>query len=189
MAVLCDRLHLFNTELVKKITAMNDDELWEYLLANTDRIEEIINGHSVAAGFLYAYPHGTDWFKKHFLKHLEDYREGVIFSVVMDFCFEGGQIRLDPVGMCGFLDHSDSCDVQTSDEIMPPVDEDSEEAWSKKYFHLLEPQHVRLIIKALENNFENQETNTREDIEKIKEMREFCLQNKEYKVAYIFDGA
>lgn len=187
-----DKLRLFNLNLVEPVTRMNDEELWRFLLDNEEHIKvltdrEIPHEPFPASSFLYAYPHGIDWFKKHFLKHVEDYREGVIFTTVMDFCFKGEQIYLDSQAICGFLDSEASCDVIISEDIMPPVDEESEEGYDKKYFHLLEPAQVEIIIQSLEKNFAELEKNTREDIDKIKEMKKFCLENEGYKVAYIFD--
>lgn len=187
-----DRLKLFNTKLLKSIAAMNDDELWEFLLDNQERIKYLTQGETEprihpASGFFYAYPHGIDWLKKHFLQHIEDYREGVIFTVVMDFCFRDEAVRLDYWARCGYLDNSDSCDAKTSVEIMPPVDEDSEEGSNKLFFHLLETHHVESIILAMETNFDKLTVNTRDDINKIKEMNEVCLKNKDFKVIYIYD--
>jgi hypothetical protein len=187
-----DCLRLFNLNLVQPIVRMNDDELWNFLLENEKQIKILTdreNGFSKypVGGFLYAYPHGIDWFKKHFLSHIEDYREGVIFSTVMDFCFKGEEIYLDYAAKCAFLDSADSCDVITSDEIMPPVDEDSEEGYHKKYFHLLDAHHVENIVATMEKNFAKLEKNTREDIDKIKRMKEFCLENEGWNVVYIYD--
>ncbi len=187
-----DRLKLFNTELVKTIVVMNSDELWDFLLENEARIKYLTQNNvapklQVASGFLYAYPHGMDWFKKHFLNHIENYREGVIYTLVLDFCFNDEAIRLDYWARCGYLDNADSCDVITSDEIMPPVDEDSEEACYRKFFHLLELHHVENIIQAMENNFDKLTDNTQEDINKIKEMKEFCVKNDDFKVIYSYD--
>jgi hypothetical protein len=187
-----DCLRLFNQKLVQPIVRLNDDELWNFLLENEEQIKALTDRENnitkfPVSGFLYAYPHGIDWFKKHFLEHVEDYREGVIFSTVMDFCFKGEEIYPDYAAKCAFLDSVDSCDVITSDEIMPPVDEDSEEGCRKEYFHLLEPHHVENIIEAMEKNFVKLEKNTREDIDKIKGMRNFCLENEGWRVAYIYD--
>jgi len=187
-----DCLRLFNLKLVELIVRMNDDELWNFLLNNEERIKfltdrENDSKHHPASGFLYAYPHGIDWFKKQFLRYVEDYREGVIFSTVLDFCFRDESVLLDYWARCGYLDNEDSCGVKTSDEIMPPVDEDSEEGSYKKYFHLLEPSHVENIIEAMEKNFDKLEKNTREDIDKIKRMKKFCLENEGYNVTYIYD--
>lgn len=183
-----DRLRLFNVKLVNTIRAMNDDELWNFLLESEERIKQLQypHGHPVS-GFLYAYPHGMEHFRKHFLKNIEAYREGVVFSMVMDFCFEGEETKMDYWARCGFLDSADSCEVKTSDEVMPPVDEDSEEAYYSEYFHLLEPHLVENIIQAMERNFDKLTINTRDDINKIKEMKQHCLRNEDYKVAYIYD--
>lgn len=187
-----DKLKLFYTKLVPKIVAMNDEELWNFLLANEERIKVMtdfsdMSRVSITSGYLYAYPHGIDWFKKHFLKHIEDYREGVIFTTVMDFCFKEESVYLDYYARSGYLDNENSCNVRTSDTIMPPVEEDSEEGSYKEYFHLLEPAHVENIIEAMEKNFDKLEKNTREDIAKIKKMKKFCQTNEGWNVAYIYD--
>lgn len=183
-----DNLRLFNTKLVKTITSMDDDEMWNFILEREEQIKQMQYPHGhPACGFFYAYPHGMEHFRKQFLKHIDDYREGVVFSMVIDFCFEGEKIKMDYWARCGFLDSADSCDVKTCDEIMPPIDEDSEEAYHNEYFHLLEPHHVENIIQAMEKNFDNLTVNTREDIDKLKEIKRRCLENKDYKAAYIYD--
>lgn len=187
-----DKLNLFNKKLADEIVLMSDDRLWNFLLENEDRIKRLLDSEAKpklypAGGFLYAYPHGIDWFRKHFLKHLEDYREGVIYAIVIDFCFKDDAIRLDYWARCGYLDSADSCGVKTSDEVMPPVDEDSEEGYYKIYFHLLELNHVESIIAAMERNFDKLTENTPDDINKIKEMRDVCLDNEGFKVIYEYD--
>jgi hypothetical protein len=183
-----DRLRLFNVKLIDTIRSLNDDELWNFLLEREDRIKQLqYPGGSPATGFFYAYPHGMEHFRKHFLMHIGGYREGVVFSLVVDFCFEGEPVKMDYWARCGFLDSADSCDVKTSDEIMPPVDEDSEEAYHSEYFHLLEPRHIENIIRAMEKNFDKLTINTREDIDKLKEMKQKCLSDEAYKAAYIYN--
>lgn len=187
-----DQLKLFNTKLVPKVVGMNDAELWDFMLENEERIKLLSDFHNdsrphPASGFLYAYPHGIDWFKKHFLQHLEDYREGVVYTTVLDFCLRDERVALDYWARCGYFDNDDSCDIRTSDEIMPPVDEDSEQGSYKIFFHLLEPRHVENIIEAMEKNFDKLEKNTREDIDKIKRMKEFCLENEGWQVVYIYN--
>lgn len=183
-----DNLCLFNTKLVKTIASMNDDELWDFALDKTEQISRNREaGKSPATVFFFALPVGMEHFRKFFLECIDDYREGVVFTLVMDFCFEGEKIKLDYWARCGFLDNGDSCDVQTSDEILPPVDEDSDDAYHGEYFHLLEPHHVENIIQSMEKNVDKLTINTREDIDKLKEMKKYCLENEEYKVAYIYD--
>jgi len=187
-----DKLRLFNLNLVEPIAAMKDDELWNFLLENEERIKVLTDREKIKQPYLksiylYAYPHGLDWFKKKFLEYIEIYREGLIFTTVMDFCFSGEEIYLDAAAKDAFLDSEHSCGVKISEDIMPPVDEDSEEGYHKEYFHLLEPPHVEIIIQAMETNFDKLEKNTREDIDKIKQMKKFCLENEGWNVAYIYD--
>lgn len=182
-----DFLRLFNVGLIGKITAMNDDELWNFLVENQDRISKLLEGSGLASGFLYAYPHGIDWLHKHFTDHVKNYREGVTFALTWDFCFEGENTSITSEGISGLLDHPDSCDVQTSEEILPPIDEDSEYAWRKDFFHLLKPYQAQHIVNGLEENVEELEPNIRENIDKIKSMINHCQENPEYRIAYIFN--
>ena len=186
-----DRLKLLNTKLLKSIVAMNDDEVWSFLLENEARVKRLTQSEvepklHLTSGYFYAYPHGIDWFKKHFLQHIENYREGVIYTLVLDFCFSDEAVKLDYWARCGYFDNADSCRVKTSDSIMPPVDEDSEEGCYRTFFHLLELQHVENIIQSMENNFDKLTDNTQEDINKIKEMKEICLKNEDFKIIYIY---
>ncbi len=184
-----DKLRLFNTKLVDKITAIEDEEeLWDFVSANEEKVKQLFFGESrFITGFFYAYTHGIEHFKKIFQREVEYYYEGVIFTLVMDFCFEGEEVNLDYYARCGYLDSADSCCVRTSEDVMPPVDEDSDEFYYTKYFHLLEPAHVENIIRAMEKNFAKLEKNTRKDIAKIKRMKNFCRKNEGWNVAYIYD--
>ena len=187
-----DHLQLFNTALVDTIVSRSDDELWSFYLENEERIKMLtdINNDKRPAypktSILYGYPHGLENFRKLFLDEIEDYRQDIIFTTVIDFCFKDEKVWLEYYAQGGFLDNGSSCDVKTSDEIMPKVWEESEAAAYAQYFHLLEPHHLTNIIQAMEKNFDKLEKNTREDIDKIKEMRKFCLKNKGYNAAYIF---
>ena len=186
-----DTLRLFNAALVKQIVSMNDEELWNFLLENEERLKFLTDFQNkskprLTTGAIFAYPHGIEHFRKHFLSEIEEYREGVIFTLVNDFCFNDERVSLGYYAQGGYLDNADSCDVKNSDEIMPPVDKNSEAAWDKKYFHLLEPHHLENIIQAMEKKFAKLTDNTREDIEKIKAMKQFCLENEGYKAAYIY---
>ncbi|HEX9961864.1 MAG TPA: hypothetical protein VGB00_13075 [Pyrinomonadaceae bacterium] len=182
-----DSLRLFNTKLVETIASMSDDELWNFVLDNVERAKQYReDGVYLASGFYYGLPGGMEHFRKCFLRAFNDYREGVVFSLVMDFCFEGKKLNLDYWARCGFLDSADSCDVKTCDEVLPPVDEDSEAAYHKEYFHLLEPHHVENIIQAMERNFAKLTINTQEDIDKLKKMKQRCLTDEDYKVVYIY---
>lgn len=187
-----DRLKLFNKKRADKIVSMSDEDLWNFLLENEERVKYLSDFHAnprphSASGFLYAYPHGIDWFKKHFYEHLEQYREGSIYTIVIDFCFDDESVMLDYWARCGYLDSADSCDVKTSDEIMPPVDDDSEEGYYKIYFHLLETNHVENILAAMERNFDKLTENTRKDINKIKKMHKFCQKNEGFKIIYQYN--
>lgn len=188
-----DALKLFNTALVSQIAAMNDDELWNFLLENEERIKFLTDyGNDarpyIATGLLHAYPHGIERFREFFFEEIEEYREGVVYTLVVDFCFKDERINLGYYAQGGYYDNADSCGVKTSDDVMPPVDEESEAGWDKKYFHLLEPHHLENIIQSLEKNFEKLTLNTREDIEKLKSWKQFCLENEGYHAAYIYSN-
>lgn len=183
-----DTLQIFNKKLADSIQIKNDEELWEFLLENEKTIKNFFDTENYPqTSALFAYPHGVDWFKKHYLSHIEEYREGVVYTLILDFCFSGETVNLDYWAIGGYLDNGDSCDVETSDKVMPPVDEESEAGYRGKYFHLLEPHHLAHIIQAMEENLEKSEINTIEDVNKIKAMREFCLNNDDYKAAYIYN--
>lgn len=189
MAKLNDTLCLFNFGLMNKISLMNAGEIWDFLLANRKRLDELKPPNTSAASlYLYGYAHSFENFKRCFDDEVKEYFEGVVFSTCMDFCFEGKQVVLDKKGASAFLDRADSCDVPISEDFMPPVDDDSEVAYHKEYFHLLEPHHVQPIINALEDGIENLETNSPEDIELMKKMKEHCENDQNYKIAFIFDS-
>lgn len=187
-----DTLRLFNTALVKQIVSMSDEELWNFLLENEERLKLLTDFENkskprLTTGAIYAYPHGIERLRKHFLRRIEEYREGLVFTLVNDFCFSDEMVYLGYYARGGYLDNADSCDVKTSDEIMPPVDEDSEEGCYKEYFHLLEPHQLENIIRTMKKNLAKLTFNTREDIAKIKAMKKICLENEDYKAAYIYN--
>ena len=183
-----DKIRLFNPKLIEPIVSMTDDEMWQFIVANEERVKEIVNSEAHAiSGFLWGYRYGMERIRELFLKDIEYYREGVDFTMIMDFCFKGEPVQLDYWARCGYLDDADSCDAVTSNDIIPEIDEDSDEAFYKEYFHLLELQQVENIIRSMEENFDKLTINTREDIDKIKAMKQFCLENEDYKVAYIYD--
>lgn len=185
-----DTLRLLNTSLVKTISVMDDEELWNFYLENEEWLKfrtEWSNNVHPKTGILYAYRHGIEHFRKHFENEIDEDREGVIYTTVLDFCFGDEKVRLDYWAQGGYLDNADSCNIKTSDEIMPPVDEDSEAGCKSEFFHLLEPHHVANIIRAMEKNIEKTDDITPEKIEQVKAMREHCLNNEGYKIAYIYD--
>ena len=187
-----DRLNLFDRQTAEKITALDDDGLWEFLIGNEDRIKRFTVEDpemklNPASGFLYAYPHGVDWLKQHFMRHLEEYRDGVVYTLIIDFCIGDEPVSLDYLARSGFLDNAESCDIRTSEEIMPPVDEDSEPGQYRVCFHLLEENHVDKIIRAMETDPAKLPENALEDVEKIRQMKEFCLNNPGFNVIYSYD--
>jgi hypothetical protein len=188
-----DTLRLFNTKLVAPLVSMSDDQLWDFLLENQERIRFLTDRENslkihIATGFFYAFPHGLKHFHDRFLAEIEEDRAGVVFTLVMDFCFHDEKVNLGFYARGGYLDHADSCDTRTSDEIMPPVDEDSEAFYDAEYFHLLTPVHLDHIIRAMEKNIAKLTFNTREDIIKIKAMRQFCRQNEGFDAAYVYNN-
>jgi hypothetical protein len=186
-----DKLRLIDTKLLKEISAMTDDELWDFALKNLDLAKNFDSPDKKhpKTMFFYAYKFGMEHFRKIFLGSLDEYdREGTIYTLVLDFCFPGETVKLDYYGRGGFLDHSDSCGVLHSDEIMPPLDEDSDDGYHKKFFYLLEPHHIGHIIQAMKQNFDKLDEEAAANIPKIENMQDVCLKNKDYKAVLIYDG-
>lgn len=181
-----DKLQLFNKKLLERLPLMNNDELWEFVQSKAELAKQR-GMMKIATTVFHACYISAKRFREFFLEEIEDLREDMIFTLAIDFCFEGEEIALDYWARCGHLDSADSCDVITSDRVMPPIDEDSDAAYDNKYFHLLEPHHVENIIQSMENNFDKLTVNKRKDIAKIKRMKRFCLKHEGYKVAYIYD--
>jgi hypothetical protein len=187
-----DRLNLFDRQTAEMIMTLDDAGLWDFLIGKEERIRHFtIDDPEMklhpASGFLYAYPHGVDWLKQHFMRNLEEYREGVVYTLILDFCIDDEPVRLDYLARSGFLDNAESCDVRTSEEIMPPVDEDSEPGQYLVCFHLLEENHVENLIRTMETNAAKLTENTFEDIEKIRRMKYYCLKNPGFNVIYSYD--
>ena len=182
-------MRLFNRSLAARLPEMDDDQLWNLVTENAGRVEKFFDASQYpASGFLYGWAYGIERTRELFLDAINEYREGVVFSLALDFCFEGEKINLDYWARCGYLDDDASCDPVTSDDVMPPVDEESEAAYYAVYFHLLDARRVGLVIDAMKKNLGKLTVNSPEDIEKLEAMRRRCLENERLKAAYIFDA-
>lgn len=189
-----DYLDTYNETLRSKLMAMSDDEIWEFLLENEpiikDRIDNLRNHtqkyNSIRYYPLLAYPHGLEHFRKHVFSNLEEDRDGSVYTLILDFCFAYEKVRLGYYARGGFYDNPASCMVKPADDVMPPCDGDTELVYEKENFQVLEAHHLEAIINAMEKDFDVMTDNTREDIEKIKEMHRKLVNDKDWKAAYIF---
>lgn len=186
-----DRLKTFNCRLAADLQKMDDDELWSFILSKEAVVKEFQdNKRRLKTAVFYAYGGGPEWYRKHFLRLIEEYRVGVVYTLILDFCLGDEEVELGYWAYSGFLDDPSSCAVKTSKEIMPNLDTDDEEAdffYSEIYFHLLENNHVLNIIRSMKENLDKLTLNTPEDIDKIEAMREFCEKNSEHQIVYIYD--
>lgn len=191
-----DKLDLFNLSLAKQIAGFDEDELWEFFLEREEMMKELtdwnnpdrtykFNFHSV---LIHAYSHGKDHFRKMFLQYNEYQEEYdvVIYNAVEDFCFAHDYVKLGYFAVGGFYDNPASCDVKTADDVMPKLTDEDELIWEKQNFYLLEAHHLKPIIDAMEKNFDAMTDNTREDIDKIKEMHRKLTVDPDWKAAYYF---
>ncbi|MCD9189424.1 MAG: hypothetical protein LUM44_23635 [Pyrinomonadaceae bacterium] len=188
-----DKLDLFNVGLKDKIVGYADDELWQFFLDREEIIKELVDWnnpdrqykfafHSV---LIWSYSHGKEHFRKMFLKYNEYQEEYdvMIYNAVEDFCFAHDYVKLGYFAICGYYDNSASCDVKTADNVMPAVSNEDELIHEKQYFHLLEAHHLKGIIDSMEKNFDAMPDNTREDLEKIKEMHRKSTVDPDWKAA------
>ena len=186
-----DRLKIFNCKLAADLQKMDDDELWVFIQSNEEKVKEFVeNNRRLQTGVFYAYPGGPAHYRKHFLNEIEYCREGVIYTLILDFCQGDEEIEVGYWARTGFLDSPDSCAVKTSEEIMPILPETDEEVellFSTKYFHLLENNHVLSIIRSMKKNSDKLTLNTLEDITKIEAMRKFCKKSGGHKIIYLYD--
>ncbi len=186
---MADYLQLLNTKIAKDIVAMSNDELWEFLLSRLDEIKAVGDNYKFATWLFICLDMGFDLFRKRFLETVEDEydRNDLNYTLLLDFALEGEKIKLDYFAISGFYDNPDSCDLPTSDDVMPELDEDSDEFHHKKDFYLIGAGHLEKIIKTMEANADKLTVNTPEDIETIKAMHEKCAADENYKVAYIYN--
>ena len=187
-----DRLKIFNRELAADLKKMDDEEIWSFIQSREQMIKEGLESkRRFKSGVFYAYNGGQEWFREHFLDRMEECREGVIYTLILDCCLGDEEIELGYWAISGFLDAPDSCAVKTSDEIMPelpdPDDEDYDLLFTRKYFHLLENKDARNIIRSMRENADKLTLNTAEDTGKIERMHEFCEKNPGYQLAYFYD--
>lgn len=187
-----DCLKIFNCELAVALQRMNDDELWSFIQSQEERVKEFLEGkRRLQTGVFFAYKGGEEWYRKHFLNRIEECREAVIYTLILDCCLGDEEIELGYQAISGFLDAPESCAVKTSDEIMPelpdPDDEDYELLFSRVYFHLLENKDTQNIINSMRENADKLTLNTIEDIGKIEAMRDFCEKNPSHQIIYLYD--
>ena len=184
-----DRLRLFNLPLIEKILLMTNDEIYQFVLARFDEI--VFNQTKKSRRYdtigLHFAQISLEEFEKVFRRQLEeDDVNDLNLTLINDFCFESDEIALDFYGTGSFYDDAASCDAIHYSQIMPVLDEDSETDYCEKHFYLLEPPHLDAIITSLENNLAQLSEETRESIYRIKTMKDFCEQNKDYKAAFIY---
>ncbi len=186
---MADYLHLLNTKLVKEIVAMSNEELWEFLLSRIEQIKAVGDNYKFESWLFICLDMSFDLFQKRFLESVEEdfSRTDLNYTLILDFALEGKKIQLDYFGVSGFYDAPDSCNLPTSDGLMPELDEDSDVLQNKKDFYLIEARHLEKIIKTMEANLDKLTVNTPEDLDIIKAMREKCAADENYKVAYIFN--
>jgi hypothetical protein len=185
---MTDYLYLLNTKLAKEIPAMDADELWAFLLGRLDQVKAVGDNYKFESWLFICLDMGFDLFQLRFSESVADecYRNDLNYTLILDFALEGEKIQLDYYGISGFYDDPDSCNPPTSDDLMPELDEDSDDLHHKKDFYILNAGHLDKIIKALEDHADNLTENTPADIETIKQMRDKCAADENYKVAYVY---
>lgn len=184
-----DALSLFNEKLSRSIKAMSDEELWEFLISNGERIKQIVDEktHHVSIT-LHFYKQGLQEFERVFRNLTDEYsREETIYTLILDFCLEGEKIELDYYAVSGFLDDAASCDAVKAEDIMPDPDEEDEEFYWRVYFYVLEPPQIESMIRSLEKNFDKLDENAQANIGKIKKIKEKCLADGDYKAVFLYD--
>jgi uncharacterized protein YdcH (DUF465 family) len=178
-----DYLQLFNTKLVKTILQFDDVELWDFLTTRIEQIRQLEHRQTVC---FYGLPHSVKRFQEMFEDEVKEDRNGLLYTIINDLCFEGETVNLDFYEMSGFLDHSNSCDAVKHNQIMPEIDEESEAAFHERYFYLLEPGHLDNIIKTLQKNVQKLDDSSIEGIKKIKLMKKTCVKQDFYKTALVY---
>lgn len=190
-----DYLDIYDETLRAKLMTMSNDEIWKFLLEKESFIKDVVDDfrnqtrkfkHSIRYYPILAYPHGIDNFRKHVFSNLEEDRDGSVYTLILDFCFAHEKVRLGYYARGGFYDNAASCNVKFADDVMPPCDDDTELVYQKENFQVLEAHHLEAIINAMEKDFDVITDNTREDIEKIKEMHRKLVNDKNWKAAYLF---
>lgn len=189
-----DYLDIYDETLRSKLITLSDDEIWEFLLEKEPLIKTITDRdnpdplykYSIRYYPLYAYPHGIEHFRKHVFKALEEDRDGSIYTLILDFCFAHEKVKLGYYARGGFYDNPASCNVKTLQDVMPPCKGNTELVYEKENFQVLEAHHLEAIINAMEKDFDIITDNTREDIEKIKEMHRKLTVDPDWKAAYCF---
>jgi len=189
-----DYLDIYDETLRSKLMTLSDDEIWEFLLEKEPLIKQMTDHENLDRQYkfyirfspLYAYPHGIEHFRKHVFSNLEEDRDGSVYTLILDFCFAHEKVRLGYYARGGFYDNPKSCNVKTLQDVMPPCKGNTELVYEKENFQVLEAHHLEAIINAMEKDFDVMTDNTREDIEKIKEMHRKLVNNKDWKAAYIF---
>lgn len=185
---MSDKIQLLNTKLLKELQSMSDEDLWLFVLKNMDKCREFQRSYKGTTYLYLCLEYSFPYFRKRFFGALEDeysYNE-LVYSFILDFCFEGERLDLDYYGTGGFYDYGDSCDVTNSTEIMPPLEEESD-YYRQLSFYLLGANHLGHIVEAMEKNADKLTDDAPENLEKIKMMHKKCLEDDGYNAAYIYN--
>lgn len=169
--------------------AMSNEELWEFLISNGERIEQIVAEKTYHVTFiLHSYKEGLQEFQRVFGIFTDEYsREETLYTLILDFCLEGEKIELDYYAVSGFLDDATSCDALKAEDIMPDPDEEEEEFYWREYFYILEPPQIESMIRSMEQHFDKLDENAQANIGKIKKVKEKCLADDGYKAVFLYD--
>ena len=184
---MSDKIQLLNTRLLKELQTMSDEDLWLFVLSNMDKCREFQRSYRGTTYLYLCLENSFPYFRKRFFGELEDeysYNE-LVYSFILDFCFEGERLKLDYYGIGGFYDYGDSCDVTNSIEIMPPIEEESH-YFRQISFYVLGANHLEHIVESMEKNADKLTDDAPANLEKIKAMHKKCLEDAGYNAAYIY---
>lgn len=182
-------LQLLNFKLVREIQTMSNEELWDFLVSRLEQIKEMNKNHKGKSWLFLCLNNSFEWFKERYFQEVEDDydRDDLNYTLILDFCFEGEKLKLDYYGVGGFYDNPASCDAKKADDVMPETDEESHNFDSKIDFYLLDAAYLEMMIQPMEDNFDKVILTRNKELDKIIEMRELCLKNEDYRVAFLYN--
>ena len=146
-----DQLQLIDPETIRHVAGLESDGLWQLTLTRLDELKRLEGFHSPA---LHGLPRGMEHFEKCFWMFYDEDPDHVRWGLIHDLGFLGKPVRIDPWAASGYLDDASSAGVQTSRDLIPEFDDESEANVYGCLFDVLEADHLDLIADSV-RRFEN----------------------------------
>lgn len=144
-----DQLQLIDPAIIRHVVGLDADALWQLTL---ERLDDLKRLEKFQLGALYGLKFGKEHFEKVFWRFCDEDPDAVRWGLINDLGFIGKPLRIDPWAASGYLDHGSSAEVESSRDILPEWDEDSEARHYSRRFDIINATHLDLIAASLDNH-------------------------------------